>query len=72
MNEYEARGPMQNIHISSEGEVSLAKDFMETLPFPIRTQVKYDSRSDKYLRSVKKIQVQRDSEPSPNKTGPGP
>jgi hypothetical protein len=68
-HKYEVRGPMQNIHLSSTG-ISLAKDFMETIPSAILAQITHDARSNDLLDYLQSTLQKTAQEEEPSHHGP--
>jgi|GEM_PF-4978242 len=73
MSEYEVRGPMQNIHVSESG-ISLAKDFMVTIPQEMRAQITHDARSNgflDYLKGTLGVSENEEDAEAPHQNSPG-
>lgn len=69
LHDYEVRGPIQNINVSAAG-ISLAQDFMETIPSPILAQLKCDARSGDLLKRLQSIMLESIQEAEPSIDGP--
>ena len=70
MSEYEVRGPMQNIHVSESG-ISLAEDFMKTIPPAMRAQITHDARSNDLLDYLKATLEASENEGDAPQNSPG-